>query len=305
MAKIKELEEYRQFTGKPELHKAINTLKGMVAGITTDHKISEDEINELSHWCLCHSHLIDQHPFNELIPIIKNAYEDGILTSEESDDIVWLCNSFVSDSKKDFYDLVTSSIQFLSGMIHGMLSDGELSDSEIHSLRRWVDANSFLSGCYPFDEIESLLVSILEDGIITEDERNTLKAFLSNFVDLQTSYNLNAPDFEDLRKKYSIEGICAICEHMDIEGTEICFTGQSTKASRNEIAKIITELGGIFKNNPTNKTKYLVVGNNGNPCWALSCYGRKVEDAIKRRKNGQQLLIVNETDFWDAVEDLK
>ena len=49
MSAIKEIEEYRKFTTPAELHKAINTLKGIVAGITTDRKISKDEVDELSH----------------------------------------------------------------------------------------------------------------------------------------------------------------------------------------------------------------------------------------------------------------
>lgn len=52
MAKEKELSDYRKFTAPAELHKAVNTLRGIVAGITTDNKISDDEVNELSHWCL-------------------------------------------------------------------------------------------------------------------------------------------------------------------------------------------------------------------------------------------------------------
>ena len=83
MSEIKEIEEYRRFTTPAELHKAVNTLKGIVAGITTDRQISEDEVNELSHWCLCHANLIDRHPFNELIPLIQSIYEDGVVTEEE------------------------------------------------------------------------------------------------------------------------------------------------------------------------------------------------------------------------------
>ena len=49
MSEIQEIEEYKRFTAPAELHKAINELKGMVAGITTDFKISEDEVRELSH----------------------------------------------------------------------------------------------------------------------------------------------------------------------------------------------------------------------------------------------------------------
>lgn len=302
MSDIKEIDEFRRFTTPAELHKAVNTLKGIVAGITTDEKISEDEINELSHWCLCHANLIDRHPFNELIPLIQSVYEDGIISESEAKDIVWLCNNFVSDA--DYYNLVTSSLQFLCGMIHGILADNEISDGEIYMLKKWTTANDFLSGSYPFDEIESLLLSILADGIVTEDERNSLKAFLSNFVDLKSSYNLNDAEIASLKERYSIGGICAACQEIDFDGNLFCFTGQSLKAERKEIADLIVSHGGKFNNNLTNKTRYLIVGNNGNPCWAFSCYGRKVEEAIERRKNGQLLTIVNEVDFWDSLEDL-
>jgi hypothetical protein len=147
-------------------------------------------------------------------------------------------------------------------------------------------------------------MSILEDGKITEDERNMLKAFLSNFIDLQISYNLNEKELEKLKEQYSINGICAICQEIDFEENYFCFTGQSIKGKRKEIAKIIELLGGKFSSNVTNKTRYLIVGNAGNPCWAYSCYGRKIEDAINRRKSGQNLTIVNEVDFWDIIEDM-
>ena len=302
MEELKEIQDYRKFTKPSELHKAVNTLRGIVAGITTDYKISDDEVNELSHWCLQHANLIDRHPFNELIPMIQTAYQDGILEESEANDIVWLCNNFVSDS--DYYNLVTSGLQFLGGLIHGILADGVITDSEIHTLKSWITSNDYLAGCYPFDEIESLLLTILMDGKITEDERNMLTAFLSNFIDLKYSYNLTSADMEALKSKYSIGGICSVCQSIDFKNNLFCFTGQSTRATRNEIATIICHEGGNFKNNLTNSTRYLIVGNDGNPCWAYSCYGRKIEDAINRRKAGQLLTIVNEIDFWDIIDDL-
>lgn len=302
MADFKEVEEYRRFTAPAEVHKAVNTLRGLVAGITTDNKASLEEIDELSNWCVAHKGLIHKHPFSELIPLIEAVYTDGIVTQEEANDILWLCNNFVSDS--NYYDLITSSIQFLFGLIHGIMADGEISDEEIYALKQWISMNDYLSGVYPFDEIESLLMAILLDGKITDDERDMLKAFFSNFIDLTTSYNLNEKDLEELKTKYSVSGICAVCQEIDFEGTLFCFTGASERATRNDIAKTIEELGGRFKNGITKDTRYLIVGNKGNPCWAFSCYGRKIEDAVKRRKEGQKLMIVNEVDFWDIIEDM-
>lgn len=157
----KERNEYQQFTKPAELHKAINTLRGIVAGISTDSSVTGNEINELVHWCTLHNHLRDRHPFSEILPVVEAACADGVITEEESQDILWVCSSFADSGA--YYNAVTSSIQFLSGMIHGIMSDGDLSDKEISALESWVTANDFLAGTYPFDEINSLLNTVLAD----------------------------------------------------------------------------------------------------------------------------------------------
>lgn len=297
----KEMEEYRVFTEPAELHKAINTLRGIIAGINSDAKLGEQEISELVHWCTLQAPVRNRHPFSEILPVVEAACADGVVTEDEAKDILWLCSNFADDST--YYDAITSSIQFLSGIIHGMMADGELSDREIAALKEWVDANDFLAGTYPFDEINSLLYAILADKKITEEEREQLAAFCSNVIDFTTSYNLMEPDYAKLREKYSIAGICAFCPEVTFQGKTFCFTGESYRAKRAEIAAIVERLGGTMRSGVSAKTDYLIVGNAGNPCWAFACYGRKIEDAIRLRKDGAKVVIVNETDFWDAVED--
>ena len=293
--------DYRLFTGPAELHKAINTLRGIIAGISTDVSVQNSEIAELAHWCSLHEHLRNRHPFSEILPVVENACVDGVITEEESKDILWVCSSFAASG--DYYDEITSSIQFLAGMIHGMMADNELGDDEIKALYAWTKANDFLAGTYPFDEIYSLLSSILSDRKITEDERNTLIAFLSNIIEFKDSLNLTEKEFVDLREHYSVDGICATCPEIHIDGRSFCFTGEFHHGKRSEIAAKVKELGGSSKSSVSSKTDYLVVGNAGNPCWAYACYGRKIEDAVNLRKNGGHILIVNENDFWDALED--
>ncbi len=53
----------------------------------------------------------------------------------------------------------------------------------------------------------------------------------------------------------------------------------------------------------TAKLNYLVIGAEGNPCWAFACYGRKVEKAVELRKKGIRVVLVHENDFHDAVLD--
>lgn len=293
--------DYRAFTTPAELHKAVNTLRGLVAGINADAQVGVVEIVELAHWCELQAHLRGRHPFSELIPAVEAVCADGIVTNDEAKDILWLCGQ-VSDGNA-YYNEITSSLQFLAGLVHGMLADGALSNKEIASLQSWVAENNFLAGTYPFDEIDSLICAILADGEISEDEREQLVAFLGNIVDFSQSYNLNERDVSALREKYSIDGICAACPEVTFPGKTFCVTGESRRAKRSEIAALIERLGGEVRSAVSAKTDYLVVGSAGNPCWAYACYGRKIEEAVALRKEGARVVIVNEADFWDAADD--
>ena len=297
----KELEEYRHFCKPAELDKAINMLRGLLIGISCDSDVSEAEIMELSHWILLHKNMEDRHPFDELIPVVEEVIADNVITEDEKADILWLCSSFIDVG--DYYDLVTASIQILHGMVHGIMADGELSDAEIQALRSWLDKNECLRGIYPYDELDSLICAALADGVIEPAEREMLKAFLGTLIEFKDSRNLIEKDFAELREKYSIQGVCAVCPEIEFDGKVFCFTGQSYKATRAEIFEEIEKRGGIARSAVSKNTNYLVVGNAGNPCWAFACYGRKIEEAIKLRKDGAKVIIVNETDFWDALED--
>ncbi len=299
--KTGEIEDFRIFCAPAELHKAINMLRGLVAGISCDTEISDAEIKELSNWISLHANLENRHPFTELIPAVAQVVEQDLVTEEAREDILYLCNQF-SDGG-EYYDLITSAIQVLHGLVHGVLADGELSDAEIRKLQDWLYDNDNLRGVYPYDELDSLICAALADGKISHDEREMLKGFLGTLIEFKDSRNLAEADFAKMRERYSVQGICAVCQEIEFEGKNFCFTGQSERGTRAEIQRIIKERGGAMRNGVSKKTDYLIVGNGGNPCWAFACYGRKIEEAIKLRKQGAKIMIVNEVDFWDAIEN--
>ena len=299
---MKELKDYRRFMKKEEMHKSLNTLIGILEGIVADNRIEEAEKNELKNWYSLHKYLLNVYPFSEIFPAIQLALQDDVFDMDEAENVLWLCRKFIDTHQEELYfGIITSKIQQLQGILYGIVSDGVISDTEIKNLCDWIEENENLAGTYPFDEIYSLLLAAKEDGIISKDERNMLKAFFSNFVDTSESYNINREDVLNLQKEYSISGICAVCPEIIIPNETFCFTGVSKKATRNEIAQIIENAGGIYNDSITNNTKYLIVGAGGNPCWAYSCYGRKVEKAMDLRKKGKSIIIVHEYDFWDEV----
>jgi hypothetical protein len=292
---------YRQFTGKSEAHKAFNSLRGIIDGISLDTKINQKEIDELDKWCDKHEFLAKKNPFNDLITNVQVIISDNIITEEEVEDMKWLCNKF--EDGFDFYDKFTSDLQRLQGICHGILADGVVKDDEVIALNDWLNAHNHLSTYYPYDEITSLITEVLEDGIVDKEEKKLLKKYFNEFVNLndaELQEQINN-DVKDVR----IGGICAIAPEIKFIDNQFCFTGTSERSSRSEIAKTIEEYGGKYVNSVSKKTNYLIVGDDGNPCWAYACYGRKVEKAIKLRKEGEQIIIVHENDFWDEIEDRK
>ena len=299
-------ENYGYFMKKEELHKSLNSLAGILRGIVIDGIVNERESEELKNWYELHKHLINNHPFNEIVPVIDLAFSDQNLDIEEAKSVLWLCDKFLNvNAEKLYFDLATSKIQRLQGIMHGIISDGKITDEEISSLDFWLSENSDLSGLYPYDEVYKLVKSVKDDGVITDEERNTLKAFFSTFVDTRESVNLNEADVEQLQESYSVGGVCANAPDVKIAGKNFCFTGSSQRASRDEIIKEIEDCGGKYLKGISKKLDYLIVGNDGNPCWAFSCYGRKVEKAMELQKNGVQIEIIDENDFWKAIEACK
>ena len=294
-----ELRRIRPFTEKAEIDKAFHTLEGILKGIYIDKEINKTEIDELSAWCANYISYLDRQPFSEVIPLIEKALEDGKLTEDEIEDLKWFIGNLITKNK--YYDIVTSDIQRLEGIIHGILADNEINNSEIECLKQWLLDNEHLIGVYPFDEIEATLVGITEDGIVTEEERNYLKVFLSQFINYKESYTINKDEIEELKKKIHIAGVCTLNAIIEFEGKTFCFTGSSKRVKRAELNQIIESNGGKYKDNVLNDTDFLIVGSEGNPCWAFSCYGRKVEKAMQQRKNGSKICIINEIDFWDAL----
>lgn len=291
--------DYVQYCTPAILHKATNELYGLLNGIKIDGAVGRTEIDELVYWCTLFSEYRHRHPFSELFSVIENAFSDNVLTTDEIADILWVCERF--QPANQYYDDITSANQYMMGMLHGIMADGRIDNSEIVSLLKSMGDIDFLKGTYPYDEIDSLLTAIMGDKIITEEERLHFTAFVSDFIDSSRSLHIHQPDMDLLRSKYSVTGICAVDPEIILNGRSFCFTGESRRAKRAEIQDVITSNGGIAHENVRNDTKYLIIGDAGNQCWAYSCYGRKVEKAVQMRKEGRPIIIAHEVDFWDAL----
>lgn len=290
---------YKRYIGPAVLNKELNTLRGLIEGIEIDNLINDKELSFLTNWLDGKTALANRIPFNELIAKVKAALDDKILTEEEKLDILWFCDQLRNENP--YYNLTTSLMQSLHGLLAGISADGVINPIEIENLSEWIDNHRELTGSWPFDEIDALITSILSDKIIDEKESRFLLSFCSEFVRECSPLLLEGNFSRDLIN----EGICALDPNIQFKDNCFCCSGEAKRASRKEIEEVILNLGGNFSKGVTKSIDYLIVGAEGNVAWAFSCYGRKIEQVMNLRKEGLKIQLIHEFDFWDAVEDEK
>lgn len=288
------------YTAKAQNDKAISSLKGILLGINLDNVVHEKEISELKKWVASHKELINRNPFTEFMNIIENTISNKIPPKETIEDLFWLCQKYENDNY--YYNTVTSDLQILHGLCHGILADGVINEEEIYTLNKWLSENEHLSSYYPYDEIRSMILSIISDNKIEEEEILVLKAYFNQFINLRDSKTSEQIKVETSDIK--ISGHCTSNPDVVFENKSFCITGVLKRGNREDLQRDIIKLGGIPTNTITKKTDYLIIGDNGNPAWAFACYGRKVEKALSLRKEGHTIVLIHEFDFSDIIDDL-
>jgi hypothetical protein len=293
---MSEQSDYHRFTGKARLDRDIHTLEGIVQGIVADSRVNNIELEKLVTWLEEHRDFVNRHPFNEVIPVLDKILADERIDDEERADLLWLCEKFTTDN--NYYESASSDIQRLQGFLTGILTDGIINEDELSSLAAWLDSHTHLRTIWPYDEIESLITSVMEDQRIDELEQQHLKQFFEEFSNSPRRRAVGYVGGEE-----TVTGICAMCPEIIFNSRFFCFTGESKRGSRTDLAEVVRRRGGDFHKGLRKDTNYLIVGADGNPCWAFACYGRKIEQAMFRRREGQSIQIVHENDFWDAAVD--
>jgi NAD-dependent DNA ligase len=289
---------YFKFTGRSRMEKSINTLIGLVEGISIDGSINDSEVGFLNLWLSEHQEIRNKHPFNELVPVVSRAIADGILSDEEKQDILWLCERL---RKSDYFDYITADLQRLHALVGGISADGEVTVAELSGLSEWMANHEHLKTCWPYDEISTLVTKVLSDKRVDAEEHTLLQRFFSEFIGMLDNQTIVSPK---VAEGLSIVGLCAVCPDITFNASTFCFTGESSKYSRAELSALVRQLGGEAIPSVTAKLNYLIIGADGNPCWAYACYGRKVERAVELRRKGAKVLLVHENDFHDAIADL-
>ncbi len=181
------------------------------------------------------------------------------------------------------------SASALIGIAQGLLCDGELNDSEIQFLSKWLENNQSIANAWPGDVLHSRIRHVLADGHVSEEERTHL---------IETLRQLVGGALEDLSESEHVSELALDqLEKIVIPDSTFCLTGEFVFAPRAQCEGFITRLGGIVSKDVTKKVNYVVVGGLGSKEWKHGSFGTKIEKAIQYRSQGLPICIVHE-DIW-------
>jgi NAD-dependent DNA ligase len=180
------------------------------------------------------------------------------------------------------------SLGALLGIAQGVLADGVLTDAEIKFLDDWLTANSAIATAWPGDVLHRRIRAVLEDGVVTMDERAHLVDTLTKLVggrleDLANLTHVTEMIFDDVPS-------------VQFAGSVFCLTGNFVYAPREVCIRETEQRGGLIKTGVSKKLNYLVVGGLGSPEWKHGSFGTKIEKAMQLKQKAP-IAIVHE-DLW-------
>lgn len=198
-------------------------------------------------------------------------------------------SNFFTRQSAEFKNDLNRSLGALVGIAQGLICDAKLNDDEIRFLNRWLQENENISLTWPGDVVHSRIRAALEDGVVTENEREHLMQTLQQLIggtldELAESAHVTSLAFDEV-------------DTLQFENARFCLTGDFVFAPRSICAEAIERRGGLVSSSVSRKTHYVVVGGLGSPEWKHGSFGTKIEQAMKLKREGAKLLVVHE-DRW-------
>lgn len=189
---------------------------------------------------------------------------------------------------------LTKASQVLTGIVTGIVADGQLHDMEIQMLSGWLTAHEEVSQTWPGNAISKLVQQVMADGVITAEERTHLVAELQAMVGNDFSETGSVSDeiirlpFDDMVPRL-------------INGSRVCLTGTFVYGTRTACERLAIQAGLEPSNSVSKKVHALIVGTHVSPDWVNTSYGTKIIRAMELREEGHPILIVRERDWIDNL----
>lgn len=278
---------------KLTVEKGLGELEGLIKGILADNRVDGMELSWLDEWVHINHSWMSMSPWDELISLI-----DEIRSAPASEhfelleDLIRLVNRL----GQEYFESQAQEIRQLEGIFQGVLSDGVLHDDEVHAIEKWLQQRNHLKGHFVYDRIIKLVEDVLEDGVVSEDERKSLVQFMLEFAPIgrQAQQKLQA----EIDGENQTESPNTIFSKPVIDFKEhvFCLSGDfDCFETKSEVEDRIQSLGGEISPRVTMKVNYLVVGGRGSAAWKFKKYGGKIEKALGYQAKDIAIEVIEES----------
>jgi NAD-dependent DNA ligase len=184
------------------------------------------------------------------------------------------------------------SLGELLGVARGLMADEELTDSEIRFLDDWLEQRYTMTSSFPGNIIHQRIKDVLEDGVITEEERSHLVDTLNLLIDDRLEDLAEQVDLTELW--FDEVGL------IEFNKARFCLTGNFVFGPKGVCKTAIEQRGGIVKPSVGDEIQFLVVGGLGVDEWRTGGLGTEIERAMRLRATGKKVKIIPE-DSWVAL----
>lgn len=273
--------------------KALLALRGILEGVTSDQKLNDTELLFLDMWLKTDEDMKNDGDFLDLRDIIEDILEDGIIEAEELKELQAAMQDVIDYGYKDIFN-AEAMINQLLGFLQGITSDDSLHDKEILKLKDLLEQNEDVISRWPGDIIYRRLESILEDGVIDDEERSDLLTMLKGICGQQFT---DTGDAECASTDFFANDVTITC----VQDKTICFTGKFMAGTRKTLEDKAKQHGAIIKKGVVKELDYLVIGSMASRDWKFTSHGRKIEAAITNQRLGVPSKIIKEETWANFI----
>ncbi len=276
----------RAFSFSNEKDRALYGLKGILAGVVADKQLNEMELLFLDTWLQSQEHLSEDEDVLSILGQVGEILEDGVISPDELSRMQASIEAIITHKDSEISESV-GHIEELVGFLTGTASDGVLNDQEITAMSAWLDRNESVREVWPASVIVSRLAIILEDGVITEEERRDLLVTVRQVTGSDTDesglgYEASTEVWED-----PVDGL-------KLTGSTFCLTGDFVSGDRESVDTMLRCLGAETNSSMNKNVDYLVIGTLASRDWLYTAHGRKIEKALLLKRAGCDIKIITE-----------
>lgn len=282
------------FGYKRNKQKALISLHGILSGLTADQRLNDTEILFIATWLKSDSEFKKDGDFLDIQDLIHDVLEDGVITSDEKEDLLNLLNDVLQYNEIE-HDNMDALVNMLLGFLQGISADSNIVEQEVMALSSLLLKHRDLLVSWPGSLLFNRLNDILADGKIDDEEREDLLELVKQISGQRfTESGLAA----GMATEFFADG-----NVMSLRGKTVCFTGKFLSDTRHNLEQQAKLLGASPVKGVTTHLDVLIVGSLASRDWMFTSHGRKIEAAIKVKEKGKDIQIINEEDWMRVASE--